>query len=431
VNQFETQAIESILISRGHTAAKPGEGCDACLINTCAVTAESVRKSRQAVRRMRKAEPGALVAVCGCFPQLEPNTAAQLGADIVGGSGNRREFALEIERVLDERISKDGAPAPSSENSETVPAYCYPSLSTVFEELPPGGGSERTRALLKIQDGCDNFCAYCVVPYLRGRVRSLPVARAAAQAKHLDELGFKEIIVTGIEISSYGSDLQGAPPLDVALRAMCAAAPRARFRLGSLDPGALTEGFCNALTEIPNLCNHFHLSLQSGCDDTLRRMGRKHRAEGVHAAIAMLRSRITDCGITADLITGFPGETGSEFRQTMAFIEAARFSNMHIFPFSPRPGTRAADMPEQVEKSVRIERARAAAAAAEKMSRDFALAQTGKVVEVLFERRRGGFWTGHSGNYLEVAVKQGGERNSIYPVKITGIEEGAIWGRII
>jgi len=411
--------MAGILISRGHTQVKQGEGCDVCIINTCAVTAESARKSRQLIRRLRKIEPGALIAVCGCFSQLEPATAKALGADLIGGSGNRREFALEIERIAAEDTGDKDT------GGNTGGRFC---CVDPFEELPPGGGATtRTRALLKIQDGCDNFCAYCIVPYVRGRVRSLPIERAAEQARLLDEQGFREIVVTGIEIASYGKTGE----LPSVAKAIADAAPRARIRLGSLDPRIVTEDFCGALAAIPNLCDHFHLSLQSGCDETLRRMGRKYSARDVLDSIKQLRRCFPDCGITADLITGFPGETDAEFELTMRLIRQAGFSGMHIFPYSPRPGTRAAAMPEQVEKNVRIRRARTAAAAAEQMSRDFIAGQTGKTVEVLFERKRDGLWTGHSGNYLEVTVKSGGGKNQIYPVKITGAENGVVTGEIL
>jgi len=417
VNQVETLAIENILTSRGHVLAEPGEGCDACIINTCTVTAESARKSRQAVRRMKKLEPGAVIAVCGCLSQLEPGKAGELGADLVGGSGDRRGFALEIEKMLgrsERKVVVDDAAG-----------------RRLFEELPTGGSGARTRAMLKIQDGCDNFCAYCVIPFARGRSRSLPPQQAATHARQLGRQGFREIVVTGIEISSYGIDLEGRPSLADAIREINGAAPGARLRLGSLDPSAVTAGFCNELAAISNLCDHFHLSLQSGCDETLRRMGRKYTTGAVREAMSSLRRLFPDCGITADLIAGFPGETDSEFEQTLSFIKAAKFSDMHIFPYSPRPGTRAAAMPGQVTKGMRRERAGIAAVAAGEMARDFAFSQVGKTVEVLFERERGGFWAGHSGNYIEVVAKAGGARNSMSSVRITNVDDGQVLGELV
>ena len=445
VNQYESQAIESFLLSRGHTQAAPGEGCDAYIINTCAVTAESVRKSRQAVRRAKKLEAGALIAVCGCFSQLEPSAAVPLGADLVGGSSSGPDFALEIEKLVETRRGNSrtrdlaqSAHPPSNPTQSPAQRVCVGEEERRSERAfgdsrtrdLAQSATTKTRALLKIQDGCDNFCAYCVIPFARGRARSLPVAPAADQASQLGRQGFREIVVTGIEISSYGTDLADSPPLTRVVREIGAAAPNARLRLGSLDPGSVTGAFCRELSDIPNLCGHFHLSLQSGCDDTLRRMGRKYDTGAAREAILALRRMFPDCGITADLITGFPGETGAEFEQTLAFIKSAAFSDMHIFPFSPRPGTRAADMPEQVVKSERRERAGVAAAAAAEMARDFRLSQIGKTVGVLFERERGGYWIGHSGNYMEVAVKNGGKRNSLRNVLITGIKDGLVLGEI-
>jgi len=306
-----------------------------------------------------------------------------------------------------------------------------PANRRLIEELPTGGSDNRTRALLKIQDGCGNYCSYCIVPFARGGVRSLPVERAADQARLLQEQGYREIVVTGIEISSYGRDLDGGFTLIDVVREINAAAPRARIRLGSLDPGALDVGFIAQLGTVPNLCAHFHLSLQSGCNETLRRMGRKYSLNDVREAMASLRRLFPDCGITADLIAGFPGETDREFEQTLEFIKSAAFSDMHIFPYSPRPGTRAADMPEHVEKRVKKERAAIAAEAAAGMSHDFRVVQIGKTVGVLFERKRGGYWTGHSENYIEVAVKVGGGKNEILPVRITGLADGTAWGIIV
>jgi len=440
VNQVETEAVESVLISHGHELLKTGDGCDVCIINTCAVTAESVRKSRQAVRRMRKLEPAALIAVCGCLSQLKEDDIRALEADIIGGSGDRIGFAAEIEKqyAAGQNIVEIDSDSDINTNEDKSRALSYQKKSLIdapleraaFEELPLGGSSGRTRAFLKVEDGCDNYCAYCIIPYARGAVRSLPIERAAEQAGQLGKQGFKEIVITGIEISSYGKDLGAKVTIIDLMREISATVPETRLRLGSLDPSIFTKEFCKALSEMPNLCDHFHLSLQSGCDDTLRRMGRKYDSKTAMQSISTLRKLFPNCGITADLIIGFPGETDDEFRQTIELIKKARFSDMHIFPFSKRPGTRAADMPNQTTKAVRRERARTAKEVSETMTSDFLEAQIGKNLKVLIERKNDGYWIGHSGNYLEVAIKNEAAKNELVDAYILGHENGRLVGEI-
>ncbi|MDR3277992.1 MAG: tRNA (N(6)-L-threonylcarbamoyladenosine(37)-C(2))-methylthiotransferase MtaB [Oscillospiraceae bacterium] len=414
VNQYEAQALGALLRARGHVSASGGEPCDVCVVNTCAVTGEASRKSRQAVRRLQKSFPGALVAVAGCLSQIAPEEIAALGADLVAGSGDRRGFIDALERLF------------AGEQASAEPDD--PFSRRVFEPLPADGG-ERTRAMLKIQDGCDNFCAYCVIPYARGRVRSLPPESAAAEAKRLASEGFRELVVTGIEISSYGKDLGDTTLVDV-LRAVSAAADGARLRLGSLEPGSVTPAFCAALAAIPDLCGHFHLSLQSGCDETLRRMRRSYGAAAFFEAVTSLRRHFPDCGVTADLITGFPGETDAEFEETLAFVEKCAFSDMHVFPFSPRPGTSAADMPGQIEKQVKRARAARVRGLARTMKNAFIDSRRGRVLDVLFEREEDGVSTGHAGNYLEISVPGTGLRGELLSVRLTGRRGGGIFGEL-
>jgi len=498
VNQYETVAIEGVLRERGHVHVALGEGCDVCILNTCAVTEESVKKSQKTVKRMKKLEPDALVAVCGCYTQLEKDIVEKLGADIISGTKDRLGFVTKIVKLLDEGAGAtettkkanalvdrhcgldpqshgqradetgqgqegqgegqgDGSSVLSSEYGETVPlSYSNTSDSPdFFEELPPGSSESRTRALLKIQDGCDNFCTYCIVPYARGRSRSLSVEKITEYATKLAEQDYKEIIVAGIEISSYGKDLarqdRGTVPLSsddkteepspcvparvpnvmTAIQAISRAAPNARLRLGSLDPGIMTEEFCQQLQKVPNLCSHFHLSIQSGCDDILKRMGRKYTAEQVLGSIKSIRNYFPNCGITADLIVGFPGETNEEFEQTLEFMRSTKLSEMHIFSYSKRPGTKAADMPNQINSTIKKDRAQKAKKLAKEMSDNFKEAQIGKTLEVLFEQEKDGFSTGHSSNYLEVRVAERIERNTMRNVKITDIKNESLYGKIV
>lgn len=417
VNQFETQAMERMLRDRGHAPAAAHDA-DAVIVNSCAVTAESGRKSRQALRRLMAEHPGAVAAVCGCFSQIEPEAVEALGADIVFGSGDRAGFVAAVEKAAAERKKEFFIDDPFRRR--------------VFEPLPAGALEGRTRAYLKIEDGCDNFCAYCVIPYARGRVRSMPLEDIRGEAERLRAEGFRELIVTGIEISSYGKDLRDGSGLADAVCAAAGSAPLTRVRIGSMEPTVITEDFCRRIQAAGNICPHFHLSLQSGCDRTLKAMGRKYDTAGFLRAVALLREYFPGCALTADLITGFPGETEADFAATLALIRQVGFAEMHIFPYSIRPGTRAAEMPEQLTHAVKNARAAEAQAAAEAMQLAYLDAQIGGTLSVLFETRQpDGRWQGHAGNYCEV-LAEGPELHGIMKnVQITAREGKKLVGIIV
>lgn len=405
VNQYETQAIETLLRARGF---EPAEGwADVVLVNTCAVTAESGRKSRQAIRRLKGEHPGALTVVCGCFSQLEPEAVRDLGADIVFGSGEKEKLVEAIVAAL-----------PTVEVDD-------PFKRLTFEPLPAGAASGRTRAMLKIQDGCDNFCTYCVIPYTRGRVRSLPLELCARQAAELAAEGFAEIVVTGIEIASYGKDLPGRPGLADAVEAVAKAAPGARIRLGSLEPTVVTEDLCRRLAALGNVCPHFHLSLQSGCDDTLRRMRRKYDTARFYACCELLREHFPGCALTADLICGFPGETEAHFAETLAFIERIGFLFVHAFPYSPRPGTKAADLSGQLSRAEKEARVRRAGETIAGMQRAYLEGCVGRTLSVLFEQPH----EGHSDNYCLVHTDGEYPRGTVHNIQIVGVEGERLLGK--
>ena len=408
VNQYETQAMEHMLRERGLEPAADG-AADVIIVNTCAVTAESGRKSRQAIRRLMQQNPGALVAVCGCYSQVEPEAVRALGADVVFGTAEREKFV--------EAIAGGG-------HAERIDD---PFKRLVIEPLPAGSVAGRTRALMRIQDGCDNFCSYCIIPYSRGRVRSLPLETAAEQAAQLAAQGFREIVVTGIEIASYGKDLPGRPGLAEAVCAIAGAAPGARIHLGSLEPTVVTEAFCETLASAGNVCRHFHLSLQSGCDDTLARMRRKYDTARFYEACGLLRRYFPGCALTADLIAGFPGETEADFDATLAFLEKCAFSHVHCFPYSPRPGTKAADMPQQHSHAVKEARVRRAMALVERMQREYLASCVGQSLPVLFENAH----EGHADNYCLVAIEAPQERGCVKTVQITGVEEEKLVGFVV
>ncbi len=409
VNQYESEAMEQLLQNHGHTPCAEGESADAVIVNTCAVTAEGARKARQTVRRLQRENPLALVALCGCWSQVDAAEAAALGADVLFGTGDRQGFVRAVETAAEER----GA-------GESVTKLDDPFRRTGFEELPAGAYAGHARAYLKIQDGCDNFCTYCIIPYARGRVLSLPEDRCAAEAAALTAQGYKEIVVTGIEIASWGKDLKNGKTLIDALEAVAAGAPGARIHLGSIEPTVVTDEFVARLAKL-NVCPHFHLSMQSGCDATLARMRRKYTTAEFFAVTERLRAAFPDCALTTDLITGFPGETEEEFSQTLAFIEKCAFAQMHVFPYSIRPGTKAADMPGQVAKSEKAARAARAARIAERMQREYLTSCVGKTLDVIFETESNGESRGHAENYTEVAVPGDVPHGVVRKVKITGV----------
>ncbi|MDR0838047.1 MAG: tRNA (N(6)-L-threonylcarbamoyladenosine(37)-C(2))-methylthiotransferase MtaB [Oscillospiraceae bacterium] len=410
VNQYESAAISALLAERGHVASSVGEPCDVAIVNTCAVTGDASRQSRQTARRLKKLFPDAKLAVCGCASQIDPDAARALGADLIAGTGDKRGLADAIEKLT--RVVGD---TPRGTGAD--PYGDDFALPREFEPLPSGAVPGRTRAMLKIQDGCDNFCAYCVIPRARGRVRSLPVDACADAARELDDHGYREIVITGIEICSYGKDIDAG--LTDALSAISAAAPHARLRLGSLEPSCVTESFVAALAALPNLCDHFHLSLQSGSDDVLRRMRRRYTTAEFSAALGLLRKNFPNCGVTADVIAGFPGETDAQHAETAAFLQKCAFSQLHVFPYSRRPGTPAAAMENQLPNAVKKSRAAELRAIGGQTRAAFLASQLGKTLDVLFEREADGASVGHSGNYLEITERVTGARGKILPVLIT------------
>jgi len=416
VNQYETQAMEAELRRRGHTLVPFTGAADAYLINTCTVTAVSDKKSRQVIRQARRRAPGAVVAVCGCYAQTDPAAVAELEVDLVMGSAGRMEFLDQVERLA------------AARPRQAVVCVDQALKRRAFERLPAGGLAGRTRAMLKVEDGCVNFCSYCIIPYARGPVRSLPLEEAVRETVRLAGEGYQELVLTGIEISSWGADLEGGMGLIDLVEAVCRAAPDRRVRLGSLEPRTITPEFCRRAAALPNLCPHFHLSLQSGCDATLRRMNRKYDTALYFSGVQLLRAFFDRPGITTDLIVGFPGETEEEFTATLDFLAQCQFSALHIFPYSRRPGTPAAERPDQILRSVKEDRARRAAAVAERLRRSWLESWVGETLPVLFEEEKNGLWRGHAPHYTEVSAPGDRLQNVILPVKITGIQGDALTG---
>ena len=417
VNQYETQAMEQLLQEQGHEIGAFQELCDAYVINTCSVTAVADKKNRAVIRRCRRDNPQAIVAVCGCYPQHDAAALQNLGVDVIGGSGGRGAFLQQLLEALQTRqhsVLLDNALRRRS-----------------FEVLPAGGLEGRTRAMLKVQDGCVNFCTYCIIPYTRGPVRSAPLELATEQACQLAAQGYKEIVITGIEIASWGVDLPGKPSLSTLITEICQSVPQLRVRLGSLEPRIVTEEFCEALKKLPNLCPQFHLSMQSGCDSVLARMKRKYDTARYLQSVQLLNAHFPGCAVTTDMIVAFPGETEEEFAQSLDFIRRCNFADMHIFPYSRRPGTPADKMPGQLNNAVKDSRSKAAIAVAEEMSRAYRQAMVGSTVQVLFEEEAGGLFTGHTPNYIKVYAQGENLHNEVRDVLISDLYEEGLLGRLV
>ena len=407
VNQYETQAMEQILSALGHTVGSFDEACDGYIINTCSVTAVADKKNRAMIRRCRREHPDAVIGVCGCYVQHAPEALRAMEVDVLGGSADREGFLQQMLACILERSHREVLDNALTRRS--------------FEVLPAGGLEGRTRAMLKVQDGCCNFCTYCIIPYTRGPIRSAPVELAVEQALQLQAQGYREIVITGIEIASWGADLPGKPKLPELIEAVCRAVPELRVRLGSLEPRIITQALCNQLQQLPNLCPQFHLSMQSGCDSVLARMHRKYDTARYLESVTLLKKAFPGCAITTDMIVAFPGETEEEFAESLRFIQKCGFADMHIFPYSRRPGTPADKMPGQHPNYVKEQRSREAIAVSEAMSCAYRQALVGTQQQILFEQPEEGWFTGHAPNYVKVYVRGEALHNQLRNVTVTEI----------
>ena len=415
-NQYETQAMEQLLAQKGHEIGRWEDDCHGYVVNTCSVTAVADKKNRAIIRRCRREHPNAVIAVCGCYSQHDAEAVRALGADVIGGSAKRQEF---LELLLT-------AAAEKTHQEDLDEAL----RRREFEILPAGGLEERTRAMLKVQDGCVNFCSYCIIPYTRGPIRSAPLSLAVEQATQLAARGYQEIVITGIEIASWGADLPGKPQLSQLLTAICRAIPQVRVRLGSLEPRIITPEFCGEMAKYPNLCPQFHLSMQSGCDTVLQRMKRKYDTARYYESVALLQEYFPGCAVTTDMIVAFPGETQEEFEQSLAFIQKCGFADMHIFPYSRRPGTPADKMPGQHDNATKESRSKAAIAVAEQMSLRYRQQRIGTSQQVLFEEQEQGYFVGHAPNYMKIYANGENLHNQIRSVRITALHKDGLLGEI-
>lgn len=394
VNQYETEAMSEIFENSGYETVDFSEKADVYLINTCTVTGLSARKSRQMIRRAKTVNNQAIVAVVGCYPQTSPDEVTDIpGVDIIIGTKERGRILEYIESVRTQGCKVNAVSNIMKNNS--------------FEELRIDRYKGRTRAFIKIQDGCSQFCSYCIIPYARGPVRSRPPEDIMAEVLKLADNGFKEVVLTGIHVASYGKDLMSTSLLDL-IKRIHVVEGISRIRLGSIEPSTITGEFAAVAGSLEKLCPHYHISLQSGCDETLKRMNRKYTTEEYKKVIQLLRNNVKDAAFTTDVMVGFPGETNEEFEKTYKYLEEISFAQMHVFKFSPRKGTPAALLAGQADSAVKEERSgRVIKLSAENMLK-FKRKHIGRIMPVLYEQKvksMEGFFEGLTSNYIRVLCK--------------------------
>lgn len=416
VNQYDSQAMLELFEQAGYQPGDFDQPCDVYVINTCTVTGTGDKKSMQAVRRARRLNPAADIIVCGCMAQRDgEKLLADTDARLILGTARRAEIVTLLEQAQREHIRLCAV-------TDVRRAAFEPLLITHQEG--------RTRATLKIQEGCDRFCTYCIIPYVRGGIRSRSVQDVRDEAARLAQAGYREIVLTGIHLTSYGRDLKNGDTLLSVIRAVHDIAGVERIRLGSLEPVIATADFARALGEMPKLCPQFHLALQSGCDSVLRRMRRRYDTAAFRESAQALRAVFPDCALTTDVMSGFPGETDAEHRQSLDFCREMRFARMHVFPYSEREGTAAATMPDPVPRHIREERARELIALGAGMAEDYRRAQLGTVRRVLFEQCAEGVSVGYTPEYMRCEAP-GTVCGQTLPVRMTGLLPEGFSGEIV
>ena len=416
VNQYDSQAMLELFERAGYQPGDFDQPCDVYVINTCTVTGTGDKKSLQAVRRARRLNPAADIIVCGCMAQRDgEKLLADTDARLILGTARRAEIVTLLEQA---------------QREHTRLCAVTDVRRAAFEPLLITHQEGRTRATLKIQEGCDRFCTYCIIPYVRGGIRSRSVQDVRDEAARLAQAGYREIVLTGIHLTSYGRDLKNGDTLLSVIRAVHDIAGVERIRLGSLEPVIATAAFARALGEMPKLCPQFHLALQSGCDSMLRRMRRRYDTAAFRESAQALRAVFPDCALTTDVMSGFPGETDAEHRQSLDFCREMRFARMHVFPYSEREGTAAATMPDPVPRHIREERARELIALGAGMAEDYRRAQLGTVRRVLFEQCAEGVSVGYTPEYMRCEAP-GTVCGQTLPVRMTGLLPEGFSGEIV
>ena len=391
-NQYETNAMAQNFIDSNFKICNMEEDPDIIVVNTCTVTNIADRKSRQALREAKKNHPHAIIIACGCYVQVAKEKIKELKEiDVLIGNSEKKDIVNILEKYI--------------KNNEKKNEICDVNQEKEYLELGIIAYSEKTRATIKIQDGCNNFCTYCLIPYARGRVRSRKKECIIEEVIKVVKSGIKEIVITGIHIASYGIDFEKKYRLIDLLEDLNEIEGLKRIRLGSLEPSLITEEFCKRLSNLSKICNHFHLSLQSGCDETLKRMNRKYTTNEFKEVTKRLRKYFKDVNFTTDIIVGFPGETNEEFNKTYNFLQEIKFYKMHVFKYSQRNGTAAAKMPNQIDGVIKDERSKKLIELSNKNQEEINKSYKGKQLEVLFEEQKNGIWTGYTTNYIKVSYK--------------------------
>ena len=424
VNAYETEAMQEMLEQAGYEIVPFKEGADVYVINTCTVTNIADRKSRQMLHRARKMNPEAVVVAAGCYVQAKGGQEADPCIDIVIGNNHKKDL-IRILKEYEESREKERATGTGGERTGARAAGEIGDINRTkeYESLHLTRTGEHTRAYIKVQDGCNQFCTYCIIPYARGRVRSRGMQDVVREVRTLADNGYQEVVLTGIHLSSYGIDFDGQRHLSDLIRAVHEIEGIRRIRLGSLEPGIVTEEFAGELAAMPKICPHFHLSLQSGCDATLKRMNRRYTSEEYYEKCRILRKYFDDPALTTDVIVGFPGETEEDFQASFDFVDKVDFYETHIFKYSKREGTKAASMPDQVDEQVKAQRSARLIALGEKKRKAYEERFIGKTVEVLVEEDAvldgKKVKTGYTKEYIKIALDaQENLRNCIVNVQI-------------
>ena len=410
VNAYETEAMEELLQTAGYDIVPFTEQADGYVVNTCSVTNMAERKSRQMLHRAKKLNPESVVVATGCYVQVsEEEARADAAVDLVLGNNQKRQIVTALDAYFEGRTFDDVLADVEKEQ---------------YEELEVSTVLEHTRAFVKVQDGCNQFCSYCIIPYARGRVRSRRMQNVIAENKRLAEAGIQEVVLTGIHLSSYGREIDGESHLIELIEAIHPIDGISRIRLGSLEPRIITEEFVGRLKKLHKVCPHFHLSLQSGCEETLKRMNRHYTPEEYYEKCKLLRAAFENPAITTDVIVGFPGETDEEFDKTRQFLERVHFYEMHIFRYSRRKGTRADKMENQIPEETKAQRSSILSSLESQMTKEFRTKWTGACVKVLLEERQEingvSYMVGHTPEYIKCAVETDAPDNTIIDAIIEG-----------